>query len=131
MQIVFGIFLALHGLVHLLYAAHSQRGLELQPDMRWPDDSWVFSALLGDRGIRALAAAWCVLAMIGFVAGGMGALLRQSWWRSPVLTSTALSTAMVVAFWDGHLRRLDDQGLVALLLNGLILVLVVVLRWPA
>ena len=131
MQIVFGIFLALHGLVHLLYAAHSRRALELQPDLRWPDDSWVFSALLGDRGIRALAAGCCALAMIGFVAGGVGTLLRQSWWRSAVLASTALSAAMVVAFWDGHLRRLDDQGLIALLLDGLILFLLVVLRWPA
>ena len=130
-RIVFGVFMTLHGLVHLLYAAHSQRLLELQPDMSWPDDSWAFSVLLGDRVTRALATGGCILAATGFVIGGGASLLHQSWWRSPVLASTALSVVLVLVFWDGRLRRLNDQGLIALLLNAVIVLLVVVLRWPA
>ncbi len=130
-RIAFGAFLALHGLVHLLYAAHSQRMLELQPDMKWPDNSWAFSVLLGDGVTRALATGCCILATAGFVIGGGASLLHQSWWRSPVLASTALSAVMVLIFWDGRLQRLNDQGLIALLLNALIVLLLVVLQWPA
>jgi hypothetical protein len=130
-RIVFGIFLALHGLVHLLYAAHSQRMLELQTDMRWPDSSWVLAPLLAADVTRGLAAAWCVLAALGFVAGGAASLLQQTWWRSTVLASAGLSTVMVLVFWDGRLRSLDDQGLIALLLNALIVILLVVVRWAA
>jgi hypothetical protein len=33
-------------------------------------------------------------------------------------------------FWDGKIERLDDQGLVAILINAAILVAVLVLQWP-
>ena len=40
-RIVLGIFMVLHGLVHLLYFGHGLRFFEL-PDLAWPDGSWVF-----------------------------------------------------------------------------------------
>ena len=130
-RIVVGIVLALHGLVHLLYAAHGQRVLELQPDMRWPDDSWALSGLLGTGATRAVAAGWCLVGAMGFLTGSVGYLMQQGWWQPLIIVSASLSIAMVVILWDGRLRSLDDQGLIALLLNGLILVILVVLRWPA
>jgi hypothetical protein len=42
-----GIFLVLHGLVHLLYFGQSARYFELKPGMTWPDGAWAFSRLLG------------------------------------------------------------------------------------
>ncbi len=42
MQIVVGVFLILHGLVHLLYAGQALRYFELRPGMTWPDASWLF-----------------------------------------------------------------------------------------
>lgn len=46
LRFILGIFIVLHGLVHLLYAAHSRRLVELRPEMIWPDGSWAFSKLL-------------------------------------------------------------------------------------
>ncbi len=43
MRIIAGILFLLHGLVHLLYFGQSLRFFELQPDMIWPDNSWLFS----------------------------------------------------------------------------------------
>ena len=59
--VIFGVFLMLHGLVHLLYLGQSQRFFELQPGMTWPDgpgrsrDSWA----MAPRGIlRAFSWPW-------------------------------------------------------------------------
>jgi hypothetical protein len=131
MRFVIGIFLVLHGLVHLLYAAHSRRLLELRPDMGWPDGSWAFSKLLGDELTRLLAGVSYTLATLGFVAGGIGILARQAWWRPTVVASAAFSAAIVLLFWDGQIQRLDDKGAIALLINAAILVVLLVLRWPS
>ena len=131
MRFIIGIFLVLHGLVHLLYAAHSQRLLELRPQMDWPDGSWAFSRLLGDEATRLLASISYVLAAIGFVAGSMGLFAEQAWWRSMVVGSAAFSAAIVLLFWDGEKQRLADKGGIALLINGAILVALLILRWPS
>lgn len=130
LRIVAGLFLVLHGLVHLLYFAHSRRLLELQPGMAWPDGSWAFSRLLGEEAVRWLAGVANVLAALGFVAGGIGVFAGQAWWRPLVVGSAAFSAAIFVLFWDGTLQRLDNQGAIAILLNAAILVAVLVLHWP-
>jgi len=131
LKLVVGVFLVLHGLVHLLYLGQSARLFELRPGMVWPDGSWAFSRLLGDKATRLLASAACVLAAIGFVLSGGAVLLSQAWWRPLIVASAAFSTALCVLFWNGRLQRLDDQGAIAVLIDIAILVAVLVLRWPA
>ena len=130
-RIVVGVFIVLHGLVHLLYFGQSRRLFELQPGLVWPDGSWAFSKLLGDERTRLLASASCVLAAIGFVAGGAGILAGQAWWRPPVVGSAAFSGFMLILLWDGQMHRLADKGAFGVLINGAILVAVLILRWPA
>jgi hypothetical protein len=129
-RIILGVFIVLHGLVHLLYFGQSARYFELQPGMVWPDGSWAFSKLLGDEATRILASISCVLAAIGFVAGGIGILVRQNWWRPVVVGSAAFSAVIIVLFWDGVVQNLDDKGLIGLLVNIAILVTLLILRWP-
>jgi hypothetical protein len=69
LQFIFGIFLALHGLVHLLYVGQSARRFELKPGLARPDGSRAFSKLLGDVTTRTLASIACIIAAIGFIAG--------------------------------------------------------------
>jgi hypothetical protein len=45
MTLVLGLFLILHGLVHLLYLGQSARLFELRSGMVWPDHSWAFAWL--------------------------------------------------------------------------------------
>jgi hypothetical protein len=129
-RIIFGVFIVLHGLVHLLYFGQSARYFELQPEMIWPDGSWAFSRLLGDEATRILASISYVLAAIGFVAGGIGILVRQAWWRPVVVGSAAFSAVIIVLFWDGVAQMLDDKGGIGLLINIAILAALLVLRWP-
>jgi hypothetical protein len=129
--VLIGIFMVLHGLVHLLYFGHSWRLFELQPGMVWPEGSWAFSKLLGDKATRLLASICCVLAAISFVAGGIGIFSQQEWWRPVVVGSAAFSTAIILLFWDGSTQRLAEKGLIALLINAVILIALLVLGWPS
>jgi hypothetical protein len=125
-----GVFVVLHGLVHLLYVGQSQRLFELQPGMVWPDGSWAFSKLLGDGSTRVLASALLVLAGIGFAAGGVGMLARQPWWRPAVVTVAAFSSVIYLLLWNGAFQHLDNQGWIGILINAAILAAVLVFQWP-
>jgi hypothetical protein len=130
LKFVVGVFMVLHGLVHLLYFGQARRLFEVQPGLVWPDGSWAFSKLLGEGATRWLASIACVVAAIGFVAGGIGIFVGQAWWRPLVVGSAAFSAAIFVLFWDGGLQRLDAKGAIAILINVAILVAVLIFRWP-
>ena len=130
LRLVAGVFVVLHGLVHLFYFAQSRRLFELQTDMVWPDGSWVFSKLAGVDATRWLAGMACILAAIGFVVGGAAILFGQGWWRPVVIGSAAFSAVIWILFWDGKMHKLADQGAIAILINLAILLLVLVFRWP-
>ena len=121
MRFIFGVFIVLHGLVHLFYFGQSRRLFELQASMVWPDGSWAFSKLLGDDVTRWLASIYCLLAAIGFVVGGTGILLGLAWWRPVVVASAAFSGVIFILFWDGKPQKLDAKGGIALLINTAIL----------
>ena len=129
-QIATGVFLVLHGLVHLLYLGQSARLFELQPGLVWPDGSWAFSKLLGYEANRTLASVSCALAAIGFVAGGIGVFATQGWWRSAVVGSAAFSAVILILFWDGQAQMLANKGGIGLLINLAILIALLVVRWP-
>ncbi|MEW5868566.1 MAG: hypothetical protein AB1894_04770 [Chloroflexota bacterium] len=130
MQILAGVFLFLHGLVHLLYAGQSWRFFELRPGMIWPDGSWIFSRLLGNETSRLLASVMLALAALAYLAGGLGLFARQDWWRPVVLGAAALSSITYILFWNGKFQALDDQGGIGLLINLAIVVVVLVFRQP-
>lgn len=129
LRFVVGVFLALHGLVHLLYFGQSRRLFELQPGMVWPDASWAFARLLGYEITRLLASIACVVAAVAFVAGGAGLLAGQAWWRPTAVGAAVFSSVVYVLFWDGGLQRLPDNGGIALLINAAILFAVLRTRW--
>lgn len=127
---LFGLFIVLHGLVHLLYYGQSARYFELQPGMVWPDGAWAFSRVLGNAATRNLAGICLILAAVGFVAGGAGIFLKQSWWRLAVVSAAAFSSIIYLLFWDGGAQSLDNKGGVGILINLLILAALFIFRWP-
>ena len=128
-NILFGIFLILHGLVHGLYFGHSARLYELQPGMVWPDGSWVFSRFMGTDAVRNLGGVLLILAAIGLVAGGIGILLGQGWWRNVTIGSAVFSAVTFLLLWDGVAKALPDKGGVAILINLAILLALLVFKW--
>lgn len=118
-----GVFIVLHGLVHLWYVVLSQQLVEFQPEMGWSGRSWLFSPLLGGDGGRAVATILYVIATLTFVVGG-GGVLAQAEWARPVLVGAAiLSSAAVVLFWEGGMEMAMQKGLIGLLINVALLIL--------
>ncbi len=130
MNFLFGGFIVLHGLVHLLYFGQSSRRFELKPGMLWPDGSWAFSGVMGNGAARNLASILLILAAISLVAGGVGLLTSQSWWRTVAVGAAAFSSLTYLLLWNGKLQDLDGQGAVGILINIAILLAVLVFRWP-
>jgi hypothetical protein len=130
LRLIMGVFIVLHGLVHLLYFGQSRQFFELQPGMVWPDGSWAFSKLLGVETTRWLASATCILAATLFIASGLGIFVKQAWWRPVIVVSAAFSALLFLLFWNGVFQKLDNQGWVGILINLAILGAVLVLQWP-
>ena len=130
MRFIFGVFIVLHGLVHLLYFGQSARYFELRPGMVWPDGSWAFSRPLGNEAARNLASISLILAAIGLVAGGIGILAGQAWSRSVVVGAAAFSSVAYILFWNGRMQNLTGQGGIGILINIAILLAVLIVRWP-
>ena len=118
---IYGIFVILHGLVHMFYFAHSLRLFELRPGLTWPDGSWAFAKILGEKKTRLLAAIFCALAAVVFVAGGIGFLAGAAWWRPLIIGAAVGSSLATVLLWDGRMRHLDDKGFIGLVINLAIL----------
>ncbi|MBN1428808.1 MAG: hypothetical protein JXB07_10515 [Anaerolineae bacterium] len=129
--IIMGIFLILHGLVHLLYAGQSRRLFELRPNMTWPNGAWAFSRFPGNKVTQLLVSILLALATLGFVASGLGLLIGQDWWPTIVASSAVLSTAIFILSWNGKFEALDNQGGVGMLINLAIMVAVLLLKWPS
>ena len=129
MNFIFGAFIVLHGLVHLLYFGHSARYFKLKPEMVWPDGSWAFSRLLGDGATRRLASISLILAALGLVAGGIGIFVSQAWWWPVLAGAAAFSAAIYIFSWNGKMQNLDGQGAIGILINIVILVVVLISRW--
>lgn len=130
MRFVLGVFIVLHGLVHLLYFGQSARYFELKPGMIWPDGSWAFSKLLGNEAARNLARISLILAALGLIVGGIGLLVNQAWWRPVVVGGAAFSSLVYILFWNGSMQNMDGQGLVGILIDMAILLAVLLFRWP-
>jgi len=130
LRILFGIFVILHGLVHLLYFGQSGRYFELNPGMVWPGGAWVFSKLLGEDGTRTLASTLLVLAAIGFVVAGISIFAGQTWWYPVLIGSAVFSSAIFILFWDGAAQQLANKGGVGILINLAILVALFGFHWP-
>ncbi len=129
-RIIMGVFMVLHGLVHLLYLGQSQRFFELQPGMVWPDGAWLFSRFLEVGTVRGVTAVALIIAAVGFVASGIGLFGRQAWWR-PIMVGTAVfSSVLYFLLWDGGWQNLDDKGGVGVLINVGVLTAVLLLHWP-
>ena len=98
-QIVIGVFLIAHGLVHLVYASP-------QPDVPgakpWSflTQRWLATrAGLDQAMVFKLGIALISLVIIGFTVSGIGLLFSQEWWRVAAISSSVVSLILLALFW--------------------------------
>ena len=125
-NLILGIFIVLHGLVHLWYFTLSQRLIQFQAEMGWTGKSWLFTSPVGDTPTRSIASVLYILATLGFIAGGIGIFIHQTWWRPTLMISAIFSSAVILLFWDGNAEMLIQKGLIGFFINIAILVILLV-----
>lgn len=128
-RIISGIFLILHGGVHLLYFGQSARFFELQPGMVWPDGAWALTRLVGSDMTRQLANILLVLAALIFAASGAATMMKAESWRTAVVAAAIFSSAVYFLLWNGRFENLADNGWVGILINLFILAIVFLFKW--
>ena len=130
LKVVIGVFLILHGGVHLLYAGHSLRLFELQPELPWPDGAWAFTRPLGQKATRVFTAVSLALVAAGFIASGVAMFSGFGWFKQVVMTTAWVSTGLYFLLWNGELETVDDQGAGGILINLIILAAQGIFNWP-
>jgi hypothetical protein len=126
-----GVFVILHGLVHLWFVVLSQRLVTFQPEMGWTGRSWLLTDLAGDAATRLVAGVAYTLATVAFVVGGTGLLTAGTWWRPVLIGAAAFSGAAILLLWDGVTQLLVPRGIIGLGIDLALLFLVLIARWPA
>ena len=117
MDWIIGIFLILHGLVHLLYAGHALAFFELTPGFAWPGDALLFRRIADKRKLRLGVGVLLSIAALGFVISGVRYLINPSWGHPELLFSAIFSSLIFLLLWNGTKKRLHDQGAIAILIN--------------
>jgi hypothetical protein len=130
MEIVVGIFLILHGLVHVWYVVLSQGWVEFQAEMGWTGFSWLLNGILGIKFANILATIFYSVAAIAFVISGVGLFAKQEWTRTSIIVASLISIFVVLLFWDGKFNQLVEKGLLGLLISIGFLAAAVIFRWP-
>jgi hypothetical protein len=131
LRFLIGLFIILHGLVHLWYFTLSQRLVVFKPEMGWTGKSWILSSLLGDSTTRLLAGALFVLVAIVFVISGVGLFVGAEWWRTALISSAIFSCAIILIFWDGSMQLIIQKGLIGFLISLVMLLVLLLPKGPS
>ncbi|MEF8975190.1 MAG: hypothetical protein V5A21_03055 [Halapricum sp.] len=117
LRLAAGGFLALHGLVHMWYVVLSNGWVEVEDQMGWNGHSWLLSSILPEGTIMSLASLLYVAVALGFVAGGIGYYLQTDWAATALVAAAVLSTAVLIAMWDGRPDLLVEKGILGVVIN--------------
>ena len=117
LQMIFGIFLILHGLVHLLWFVVPWQLTEVDG---LPYTTTIIAGRidLGGNGIRFVGFLW-ILGTIAFVVAGIGLLLSASWWWPVTVGAAIYSLFLCLLGWsESKWGALIDAIIVAVLIIG-------------
>jgi hypothetical protein len=111
MRIGLALFMALHGIAHLVGFGVSWR-LVASEEMPFKTTLFYGRLDLGEAGVKGVGIVWLLLA-VSFVVAAVGAVLRQPWWNG-------LATALALASLLLSIASLPDARM-GVLVNALVL----------
>lgn len=129
MRILFGIFIFLHGLVHLWFVALSLGWVKFQADMGWTGHSWLLTKWLGNNHTHLLAAIFYSMAALCFVIASIGFFSNQEWTRIWMMIAALISAVTILVFWDGKAIMLVEKGLIGFLISTGMFIAIRFLGW--
>lgn len=116
-RILLGIFIILHGMVHVWYVILSYQLIEYQPDMGWTGRSWLLSGVRSEELVRNIAGILFIASAIFFVISGISVLANMRAQRMLLMISSLVSTLVLVMFWDGRTDMLVQKGIIGVIIN--------------
>jgi hypothetical protein len=122
-RIVLAIVLGAHGIGHILFLVPSLGIAEWGQSTR----SWLLTNLVGDGVARAVGSLLWLVAIVGFVAVGVGFVGQEGWWRALAVGSAAVSLLGLVLFWSA---AAGSSAFAPALFDVAVLVAILVLHWP-
>lgn len=118
---IIGIIFILHGLVHFIYIAGTLGWLE-NSDMVLNEKSWVLSKFMSETWANIMGFIIYSIAILLFVASGIGFINEQDWWRDIIIISLIFSSIILLLYWDGIAKNMMDKGFLGIFINIAILV---------
>lgn len=98
-QIVIGVCLIVHGLVHWVYAAPQPDAPGAEP-WSFLTQRWLATKTGLDQAVvLKLGIAFILIVTIGFAVSGIGLLFSKEWWRVAAISSSVLSLILLALFW--------------------------------
>ncbi len=131
LHIMVGVFLILHGVVHLWYVVMARGLVAADANTVWNGKSWLFTKPFGDQVTMALATVVHLVTTFLFMLAGTGLIVQQSWWGPCAVAAALLSIAGIVGFWDGKPDHPIEKGLLGIVIDVAVLVAVLYFEWPA
>ncbi len=100
LQILIGIFLILHGLVHWVYAAPQEKTAEPKAFNALTGRWLVKKAGLKSSVALTLGIVLMSLATAGFIVSGIALFCSQAWWVVPAIATAGVSLAFIILYWN-------------------------------
>jgi hypothetical protein len=122
-RILIGAVIAAHGVGHVFFLVPTV-GLAQWGGLT--GRSWLLSGRIPEMAVKIAGAVLWLLAIVGFVAAGVGVWSQQEWWRDVAVASSAVSLLAVALF-----AQPGQQFLSAGVMDVIILVALLVFHWPA
>jgi hypothetical protein len=126
-RIISGIFIILHGLVHIWYVVLSFNLVTFQPDMGWTGNSWLFASPKSQQVMRMIAGFLFIISTMLFVIGGITILTNFSGANTILSIAAILSTITLLVFWDGKTDMIVQKGVIGVIINLVIIVAVILI----
>ena len=131
LHIILGVFLILHGAVHIWYVAMARGLISADADTIWNGRSWLFTRRLGDQATMALATIVFSAITLVFAVAGIALVAQQERFSTWAITGSILSIAAIIGFWDGKPDHPVEKGLLGIILDVAILVALLYFEWPS
>lgn len=108
-RIITGIVLIVHGIGHVMALLPA---LNITSTDKWHYRSWLLTGLLGDIVSRVLVVVLFGVAMIGFIAAGLGLfgwLVPHSTWQILAIVSAVISLVALALFWNSFVTFFPNK----------------------